>query len=112
MRRRTTSEVGHNFEDELLRALGPGFAFTTNSGSKWKDGDIRHKRLVCEAKVKNSTKGFSAPIRELKKLWKTAASQFKDWLYFQKNGDSRAMVLMDLETFLELSEDWRNKHAS
>jgi len=100
-------DIGDALEARVLAKLGPGFHSTGNSGATYQDGDIRHRRLVIECKVKNSTKGFAAPIKELKHLWKQADLQGKDWLYIEKNADGKTMVLMDFDTFLEMTYEWR-----
>ena len=111
MRKKSTREVGDEFENDLLSRLGPGFRMTAGSGSKWRDGDLSHRAVVLEAKVKNSTEGFSAPLRELNKLWDRAEMEGKDWIYAQKNSTGRKMLLIDLEFFLEISEEWRARNA-
>jgi hypothetical protein len=115
----SSRKIGDDFEEIVLEAINSsnkghtflGFRKTAGSGSKFMDGDIRHKDLVIECKVKGNTSGFSSPQNELKKLWKEAAKHLKYWLYFVKNKDNKEMVLMDLETFLELTEDWRIKNS-
>ncbi len=102
-------KIGDDLEDLVIKKLGPSFSKTANSGAVYQDGDIKHRQLVVECKVKQ-TPGFSAPTTELKKLWKEADKQCKDWLYIEKNQNNKIFVLMSLDTFLELSEDWRNKH--
>jgi len=110
MKELSTSDVGSQFEKEILKRLGPAFSLTSGSGCKWRDGDLRHQAVVVECKVKNSTEGFSAPLRELNKLHSTAELQGKDWLYIQKNSSGKVMVLLDLEAFIEMTEEWRKKY--
>lgn len=83
---------------------------TGNSGATFSDGDIRHKRLVIECKVKGTTEKFQAPTKDLKKLKALAEKQGKDWIYIEKNKTGEVQVLMDFNTFLELSHEWREKH--
>lgn len=104
---KNSRKVGDDLEDKVVERLGPGFSKTAGSGSVFKNGDIAHHRLVTECKVKNNTKGFSAPASELKKLIKEADKQSKDWLYIQQSGLGKTMVLCDLNTFLEMTELWR-----
>ena len=105
----STREIGDEFEEEIIRLLNEHspeneWDSTAGSGSKWQDGDIRHQDYVGECKVKSNVRGFTAPASELNKLISEADKQFKDWLYFERNGDGRTMVLMDMNTFLELYE--------
>jgi hypothetical protein len=100
-------DIGDELENKVISKLGEGFHRTGNSGATFKDGDIRNRRLVIECKVKNNTEGFSSPKSELKKLWKEANKQGKDWLYIEQNGDGKVMVLMDFDTFLEMTEHYR-----
>lgn len=110
-------EVGDDFEKEVLEALNSvdhhvldAFEMTAGSGSKFMDGDIRHRHLVVECKVKGNCKGFTAPSRELNKLITEADRQGKDWLYVEQNANGRQMVLLDLEAFQRLTKDWRLKN--
>jgi len=98
-------KIGDELEDLVLKKLGPSFSRTGNSGATFKDGDIRNRRFVIECKVKSGP-GFTSPTSELKKLWKLADHQCKDWLYIQKNEDKKVMVLMEFNTFLEISEKY------
>jgi len=107
-------EIGDNFEKEVLETLNSvghldlgAFEMTAGSGSKFMDGDIRHRHLVVECKVKGNCKGFTAPSNELNKLITEADRQGKDWLYVEQNANGRQMVLLDLETFQRISETWR-----
>jgi len=102
-------KIGDKLEDRVLKALGSAFTKTGNSGATYKDGDIRHRKLVVECKVKSATKGFSAPASQLKKLQKTAELQGKDWLYIAENGEGKIMVLCDLNTFIEVADAYLNK---
>ena len=104
-------EIGDEFEEYVLKHLGKGFSKTANSGAKFGDADIKHRKLIVECKVKSETPGMVAPIAELRKLWKEADKQGKDWLYIVKNKDNKVMVLLDFQAFIELSEGWRNKHG-
>lgn len=102
-------EIGDSLEDYVLSKLGSGFTGTANSGAKWQDGDIRHPRLVVECKVKGDTEGFTSPKSELKKLWSLADKHGKDWLYIERNKTNKVMVLMDFDSFLEMTEVYRQK---
>jgi hypothetical protein len=87
------------------------FEMTAGSGSKFMDGDIRHRELVVECKVKNNCAGFSAPTAHLTKLKQEADKQCKDWLYVVKNGKGQELVLLELEAFLRLTDHWRQTHS-
>lgn len=99
--------VGDKLEDLVIKKLGPSFHRTGNSGATFKDGDIRNRKLCIECKVK-ATPGFSSPVGELKKLWKLSNDQGKDWLYIEQNKSGKIMVLMEFNTFLEISETYRD----
>lgn len=97
--------IGDSLEDLVIKKLGSSFHKTGNSGATFQDGDIRNRKLCIECKVK-ATPGFSSPTKELKKLWKLSKDQCKDWLYIEKNGDGKIMVLMEFNTFLEIGEEY------
>lgn len=99
-------KIGETLENRVLKALGPSFHKTGNSGATFKDGDIRHRKLCIECKVKGGTKGFTAPLKELQKLWKLSEDQGKDWLYIEENANGKTMVLMDFNAFVEYSESY------
>lgn len=109
---KSSRDVGDAFEDTVLSKLGPGFSKTAGSGSVFKNGDIRHSRLIVECKVKNNVTGFNAPRKELDKLKKEALKQGKDWLFIEVSSAREPMVLCDLNTFLELTEEWREKYST
>lgn len=103
--------IGDVLENWILKLLGPGFHKTGNSGATFSDGDIRHPRLVIECKVKHTTEKFVAPTKDLRKLKKLAVKQGKDWIYIEENSLGEVQVLMDFNTFLELSDEWRKQHS-
>jgi len=105
-------KIGDDLEDRVLKKLGPGFTLNGNSGATFSNGDIRHRNLVVECKVKNSTEGFTSPLAELKKLWALAKKECKDWLYIEQNQDNKIMVLVEFDAFLEMTEDWRKKQVT
>ena len=96
-----SKEIGNELEKKISSALG--INRTTNSGAKWDNADLANRKLIIEAKVKMDKASFSAPKSELKKLKREAEKHGKDWLYFQKN-QTGIYVLLDLDTFLELTE--------
>jgi hypothetical protein len=104
-------KIGDDFEDRVLKKLGTKFKKTAGSGSVFKDGDIRHSRLVVECKVKGSTKSFSVTKAELDHVIKQADTQGKDWLFIEKNADGRILVLTDLDTLLEMCYDWKDHNG-
>lgn len=104
-------EAGDDFEDHILSKLGPGFKKTAGSGSVYKNGDIQHRNLIVECKFRSDDTSFSFPKTEAEKLKKQADKECKDWIYIKQiNKKTQPFVLMDLNTFLELSEYWRKEH--
>lgn len=101
-------EIGDELEDKISADLG--INKTTNSGAKFDNGDLTDKKLIVEAKVKSKS-SFSIPKGELSKLKKQADKHGKDWIYVQKNL-SGTYVLMDYNTFLELTEAWFIKNGN
>lgn len=102
-------KIGDDFEDIVLEKLGSSFRKTAGSGSVFKNGDISHPKLVIECKYRSDEKSLKVPTKELDKLIKEANKQGKDWLYIKKPSiNSPTFVVLELNTFLELTEKWRD----
>lgn len=101
-------EIGDELEDKISTDLG--LNKTTNSGAKFDNGDLADRKLIVEAKVK-SKPSFTLPRKELSKLQAQALKHGKDWLYIQKN-NAGTFVMMEYNTFLELTELWFQKNQS
>lgn len=105
-------ELGDDFEDRIIEKLGPGFSKTPGSGSVFKNGDIKHRNLVVECKFRSDDSSLTMPKKEYEKLHNEANKQGKDWLYIKQiNKSTKPFIVMDLDTFLEMTEAWREKYS-
>ena len=102
--------VRDRFEKKILKHLRHyGFSPTAGSGSVWQDGDLIHEDFVAECKVKGNTKGFSVSPKEIEHVKKQAEKIARDWLIFEQNAHNEVMVLMDLNTFEMIFDEYVNR---
>lgn len=80
---------------------------TNNSGAKFDNADLANRKIIIECKYKDIP-WFRPEKKEVKKLIQQSKKNMKDWIYIQENR-AGTFVLLDLETFIELTEEWFKK---
>lgn len=101
-------EKGDKLEQKISNLLG--INKTTNSGAKFDNADLANRKIMIEAKVKDKP-SLSIPKGELSKIIAQAKKHSKEWLYIQENQQG-TFVIVDIDTFIEMSEEWFIKNGS
>lgn len=94
----STRDKGNKLETKVSNSLG--INKTTNSGAKFKNGDLANRVMVVECKYRDKDT-FSINKKDLAKLRKLAMDSGREWLYVQENNLGRFAVV-DFEFFTDL----------
>ena len=109
---KTSRDLGEEFEEYVNEILN--LKSTVNSGGSQRNKnsqgfDHNHERFTGESKVKNDQRRPNITQKEFDKLLKKAELEgYKDWIFFQKFGNKK-IVMLDLDVFAELTYDYFHK---
>ena len=102
---RTRKDKGNDLENlvyqEMLK-FDPETTFTSNSGARYKDGDISNRLFRIECKDTPSQKSFSLERDTWKKIQKTADIYSKTGIVVSRNQDGDVVVCVSFNEFMSI----------
>ena len=108
---RTKKDIGNDLENLVYQKMldfDPETTLTSNSGARYKDGDIANRLFRIECKNTPSQKSFSIKRDIWRKIQKTADVYSKSGILVSKNQDGDVVVHIKFSEFmciLELAKD-------